>query len=136
MPSSIFTKFNMAPFAISDLLGNVVGPPMKVHSWWLYHGWHENINDIYQRYIYFHDIFKQKYHILIFLIFLYFQNINLYYYYYLLTFQIHAYLTQTAQVPKLLDGAKISPTILTLSVECNNVTDDRHRRTAHAIMQT
>jgi len=87
MPSSIFTKFNMAPFAISDLLGNVVGPPMKVHSWWLYHGWHENINDIYQRYIwYFHDIFKQKYHILIFLIFLYFQNINLYYYYYLLTF--------------------------------------------------
>jgi len=28
-------------------------------------------------------------------------------YYYLLTYLIHAYLTQTAQVPKLLDGGKI-----------------------------
>ena len=27
-------------------------------------------------------------------------------YYYLLTYLIHAYLTQTAQVPKLLDGGK------------------------------
>ena len=27
-------------------------------------------------------------------------------YYYLLTFLIHAYLTQTPEVPKLLDGAK------------------------------
>jgi len=38
--------------------------------------------------------------------FWYFQNINLYYYY-LLTFLIHAYLAETAQVPKLLDAAKI-----------------------------
>ena len=37
--------------------------------------------------------------------FLYFQNINLYYY--LLTFLVHAYLAQTAQVLKLFDGAKI-----------------------------
>ena len=37
---------------------------------------------------------------------IYFQNVNLYYYCYLLTFLIHAYLIQTAQVPKLLDGAK------------------------------
>jgi len=64
-------------------------------------GWHENINDICQRY---------------------FQNINLYYYY-LLTFLIHANLTQTAQVAKLLDGAKILPKILTLWVGRNNVTD-------------
>jgi len=49
------------------------------------------------------------------MIFLYFQNINLYYYY-LLTFLIHAYLTQTPQVPKLLDGAKILTKILTLWV--------------------
>ena len=28
-------------------------------------------------------------------------------YYYLLTFLIHAYLAETAQVPKLLDAAKI-----------------------------
>jgi len=68
--------------------------------------------------------------------FWYFQNINLYYYYYLLTFLIHAYLTQTAQVPKLLDGAKILPKKLTLCVGSNNVTDDRHRRAAHAIRQT
>ena len=46
--------------------------------------------------------------ITIFLYFWYFQNIN-HYYYYLLTFLIHAYLTQTAQVSKLLDGAKILP---------------------------
>ena len=39
---------------------------------------------------------------------------------------IHAYLTQTAQVPKLLDGAKISPKFLTLWVGRNNVADDRH----------
>jgi len=57
--------------------------------------------------------------------FRYFQNINLYYYY-LLTFLIHAYLTQTAQVPKLLDAAKILTKILTFCVVCNNVTDDRH----------
>jgi len=37
--------------------------------------------------------------------FRYFQNINLFYYS-LLTFLIHAYLTKTAQVPKLLDAAK------------------------------
>jgi len=43
---------------------------------------------------------------------------------------------QTAQVPKLLDGAKILRKILTLWVGCNNVTDDRHRRTAHAIKWT
>jgi len=47
------------------------------------------------------------------MIFLYFQNIILYYYY-LLTFLIHAYLTQTAQVP--LDAAKILTKILTLWV--------------------
>jgi len=60
----------------------------------------------------------------------YFQNINLYYYY-LLTFLIHAYLTQTTQVSKLLDAAKILTKILTLWVRRNNVADDRHRRTAH-----
>ena len=37
---------------------------------------------------------------------------------------------------KFLDGAKILPKILTLWVGRNNVTDDRHRRTAHAIRQT
>jgi len=58
-----------------------------------------------------------------FLYFWYFQNIN-HYYYYLLTFLIHAYLTQTAQVSKLLDGAKMLRKILTLWVEHNNVTDD------------
>ena len=70
-------------------------------------------------------------------IFLIFQNINLYYYY-LLTFLIHAYLTQTAQVPKLLDAAKILTKILTLWVGRNNVTDDRHigLRTAHVIRRT
>jgi len=65
----------------------------------------------------------------------YILNINLYYYY-LLTFLIHAYLIQTAQVPKLLDAAKILTKILTLWVGSNNVTDDRHRRTAHAIRRT
>ena len=54
----------------------------------------------------------------------------------LLTFLIHAYLTQTAQVTKLLDAAKIVTKILTLWVGRNNVTDDRHRRTAHAIRIT
>jgi len=62
----------------------------------------------------------------IFTIFLYFQNTNLYYY----------YLTQTPQVPKLLDGAKILPKILTLWEGRNSVTDDRRRRTAHAIRRT
>jgi len=52
---------------------------------------------------------------------LYFQNINLYYYY-LLTFLIHAYLTQTVQVPKLLDGAKILTKISLGRVQ------QRHRR--------
>jgi len=33
---------------------------------------------------------------------------------------IRAYLTQTAQVPELLDGAKILPKILTLWVSRNN----------------
>ena len=56
----------------------------------------------------------------------YFQK-NLYYYY-LLTFLIHAYLTQTAQVRKLLDNAKILPKISSLWVGRNNVTDDRHGR--------
>jgi len=49
-------------------------------------------------------------------------------------FSIHAYLTQTAQVP--LNDAKILPTILTLWVGCNNATYDRHRRTAHGIRRT
>jgi len=35
----------------------------------------------------------------------YFQNIYLYHYYYLLTFLIHTYLTQTAQFSKLSDAA-------------------------------
>ena len=51
-------------------------------------------------------------------------------------FLIHAYLTQTAQVPKLLDAATILTKILTLWVGRNNVTDDRHRRTAHATRRT
>jgi len=67
--------------------------------------------------------------------FLYFQNTNLYYYY-LLIFLIHAHPTQTAQVHKLLNGAKILPKILTLWVGRNNVTDYKHRRTAHAIRRT
>jgi len=50
-----------------------------------------------------------------FLYFRYFQNIKLYYYY-LLTFLIHAYLTQTAQVPKLLDAAKILTKIVGLTI--------------------
>jgi len=67
--------------------------------------------------------------ITIFLIFLdIFENINLYYSY-LLTFLIHAYLTQTVKVPTLLDGAKILPKFFTLWVGRNNVTDDRHGRT-------
>jgi len=53
-----------------------------------------------------------------------------------INFLIHAYLTQTAQVPELLDGGKILPKILTLWVGGNNVTDDRHRRRAHAIRRT
>jgi len=79
---------------------------------------------------------KRKYHAIFdiydILKILTFIFVDLYYYYYLLTFPIHAYLTQTAQVPKLLDGAKILPKILTLWVGRNNVTNDRHRRTAHA----
>jgi len=57
-----------------------------------------------------------------------FQNINLYYYY-LLTFLIHAYPTQTAEVPKLLDGAIILTKILTLWVGRNNVTVLQTRQT-------
>jgi len=93
---------------------------------------HENINDIYQRYV---MIVSWYFQAKISWYFWYFQNIDLYYYYHLglLSFLIHAYLTQTAQVAKLLDGAKILPKILTLWVERNNVTDDRHRRTAHDI---
>ena len=49
-------------------------------------------------------------------------------------FSIHAYLTQTAQVP--LNDAKILPKILTLWVGRNNATYDRHRRTAHGIRRT
>jgi len=45
-------------------------------------------------------------------------------------------LTQTAQVHKLLDATKILQKFLTLWVGRNNVTDDRHRRTAHAIRRT
>ena len=96
-------------------------------------GWHENTNDIYNE-IY-HDsimIFSSENIIDIFLYFWYFQNVNLYYYY-LLSFLIHAYLTQTAQVHKLLGGGK---TLTLWSVGRNNVTDDRHRRTAHAIRRT
>ena len=66
--------------------------------------------------------------------FWYFQNTNLYYY--LITFLIHAYLTQTAQVPMLLNDAKKLPKILSLWVGCNNITDDIHRRTAHATRRT
>ena len=47
----------------------------------------------------------------------------------LFTFLIHAYLTQTAQVRDLLDAGEI----LTQILGRNNVADDRHRRTAHAI---
>jgi len=42
----------------------------------------------------------------------------------LLAFLIHAYLTQTAQVPKLLDGAKFLTKILTL---CVYRAQQRHR---------
>ena len=62
--------------------------------------------------------------IFLFLIFLIF-----YYYYYLIIFLIHAYLTQTAQVTAIR-WCKMLPKILTLWVGRNNVTDDRHRRTA------
>ena len=64
------------------------------------------------------------------------QQYYYYYYYYLLTFLVHAYLAQTAQVPKLLDGGKILAKILTLWVGRNNGTDDRHRRTGYAIRRT
>jgi len=46
-------------------------------------------------------------------------------------FLINSYLTQNAQVHKLLGSAIISPKILTLWVEGNNVTDNRHRLKAH-----
>jgi len=82
-------------------------------------------------------IFSSK-NIVIFLIFSKYQPLLFYYYYYyLLTFLIHAYLIQTAKVPKLLNGAKILPKISSLWIWVgrkkpgNNVTDDRHRRTAH-----
>jgi len=68
-------------------------------------GWHE-ISMIYYITIYRDSImiFSSEN---IMILNIYFQNVNLCYYYcYLLTFLIHAYLTQTAQVPKLLDGAK------------------------------
>jgi len=64
------------------------------------------INDIY------HDsimIFSSQ-NIMIFLIFPKYQPLLLL----LLTFLIRAYLTQTAEVPKLLDTAKILTKILTL----------------------
>jgi len=51
-------------------------------------------------------------------------------------FLIHAYLTQTTEVFKLLDAAKILTKILTIWVGRNNVADDRHGRTAHAIRRT
>jgi len=60
--------------------------------------------------------------IMIFSIFSKYQPLLLLFTYFL----IHAYLTQTAQVPKLLDAAKILTKILTFCVVCNNVTDDRH----------
>jgi len=78
------------------------------------------INDIYHDIFDIFDIFKTS----IFIIIIY------------LLFLIHACLTQTAQVPKLLDGAKILRKILTLLVGLNNITDHRHRRTAHAIKRT
>jgi len=96
------------------------------------------INDIYhdsivifssENIMIFHDII---FLFSIFLIFSNYQPLLLLFTYFL----IHAYLTQTAQVPKLLDGAKILPKILTLWVERNNITDHRHRRTAHAIKRT
>ena len=86
----------------------------------------------YQWYI---SMIHIKIFFLYFWYFRYFQNINNYYYY-LLTSLIHAYLTQTAQVPKLLDAAKILTKILTLWVGSNNVAEDRHRRTAHVIRRT
>jgi len=86
----------------------------------------------YQRYIYqYHDsimIFSSK-NIVIFLIFSKYQPL-LFYYYYLLTFLIHAYLIQTAQVPKLLNGAKILPKISSLWVWAGRkkTGQQRHRR--------
>jgi len=80
----------------------------------------------------YHDsimIFSNE-NIMIFLI------LSILYYYYLLTFLIHAHLTQTAQVTMLLDGAKIFTKILTLWVGRNNVEDNRHRRTARTIRRT
>jgi len=83
--------------------------------------------------IYYHDsimIFSSENIIFsIFLIFSKYQPLLLF----VLTFLIHVYLTQTAQFPKLLDGAKILPKILTLWVGRNNVTDDIHRRTARDV---
>ena len=75
----------------------------------------------------YHDIFIRKYHDIID-IFDIFKISAFIIIIILLTFLIHAYLTQTAQVPKPLDGAKILPKILTLWVGCNNVADDRHIR--------
>ena len=76
----------------------------------------------------YHDIFKRKYHdIFDILIFSKYQPLLLLFTYLL----IHAYLTQ-----KAIDGVKTLPKILTLCVGRNNVVDDRHRRTAHAIRRT
>jgi len=77
----------------------------------LHQGWHENINDMYQRY---HDsimIFSNE-NIMILKISTFIIIINNYY---LLTFLIHAYLTQTAHVPSYRWCKKL-PTILTLWV--------------------
>jgi len=90
--------------------------PMLTHE----QGWHETINDIYINDIYHDSIIFSCENVI-------FSKKNLYYYY-LLTFLIHAYLTQTAQVRKLLDNAKILPKISSLWVGRNNVTDDRHGR--------
>jgi len=100
-------------------------------------GFARNINDIYERYIstiYITDsimIFSSE-NITIFLLFLIFLKYQplllLFSNFYNLCI---SHTNCSAQVPKLLDGAKILPKILTLWVVRNNVTDDRYWRTAN-----
>ena len=72
-------------------------------------GWHEHINEstigLYITILSWYFQAKISWYFRYFRYFWYCQNINIYYYY-LLTFLIHAHLTQTAQVPMLLDGAE------------------------------
>jgi len=109
--------------------------PQKGRDWIVWNqGWHENISNIYQRHnsIFSILVFSSENNIIIFLIFSKYQPLLL-----LLTYFYNLRISN--KLPKSLNYQTVQnllPKILTLWVGRNNVTDDRHRRTAHAIKRT